>query len=234
MSKVHHEDVPDEVLKTLELWHGGQWSAVYKVMSSFGAGRDVEADLVEDAANELTASYNKKYDSRASSKELKALGSTIDWLEYAATNARKGQRAWENPSDKTMNAMFAAGGIAIGFGLLVWMVKAMGPKKDQTPSPTPLPSTKPISTTEPVLRVYQRYIENLDTQAMKCSEPQLVFEGSGRQALEKAWQLTTREPVGGKGVVAVAVPVNFPVTKDCNWRRVCYADGSCMGVVGLA
>jgi hypothetical protein len=128
-------------------------------------------------------------------------------------------------------ALITAFAILGGFGLLLWGAKASASKK--APEPAQAPPIKPTALPGITMRVYKRYIENLDTQGMKCGTPTLVFEGAGARAQELAWQLTTRAPVGGSGDVAVAVPVGYPVTIDCNWRRVCLADGSCMGVVGL-
>lgn len=74
----------DEDYQTIQLWHGGQFTAVYSVMSRQGG---TPAEL-RDAADELELDYNKLKAKKRKTKQeknaLDELGGLIDSLRYMA------------------------------------------------------------------------------------------------------------------------------------------------------
>lgn len=145
----------------------------------------------------------------------------------------RGSMVQDNPVDsKTKDALIATGVLVGGFTLFGVML-AMLPKKKQEPKPEPSePKGLPVSLNEPLYFVHQRLIDNLDTKAARCTLSTFVAALPKSAAEKLARELTTRAPVGGSGNVAVAVPGGVVVAgSDCKWRRQCFADGSCIGVL---
>lgn len=225
--KIQPEDLLD-VADVLQYWHGGQWTATYAVMSSVYAGNEVDSDLAMRAVSEL--SQDRRH---ARGKDKRDLDRAISQLEYAAQMAALGHRAMDNPiPQKTKDALVATGVLVGGLGIFALMLANLPKKKQETSPATPTPTgLTPINFTEPTFYVYQRYVESIDTQGMRCTLPQFVAALPKSAADALARSLTTRAAVGSSGIVAVST--DKAVGSECNWRRVCLADGSCVGVIGL-
>lgn len=185
-----------------------------------------------NAAVKRTANYLAY---RALKQEIHDMLIADGWSEEEAYLIYKAAKVYssENPiSPKTKDALIAAGFTMGGLALILYMVSKL-PKKQPAPQPSqpPQPQISPVNFTEPTYYVYQRFIDNLDTQLMKCTLPQFVAALPKSAADQLARELTTRTSVGGSGIVAVST--NKAMGSECNWRRTCLADGSCVGVVGL-
>jgi hypothetical protein len=207
---------------------------------SYPRWRRMERDLTryyEECASSAPARFRgkrrKSYCAGVAWKRLKMAGRYRDYPGFG----RAAAEGRENPlPSKTKDALIATAVIAGGFGLILYMISKLPKKAPAPPQPSPLPATTPtgipVVLTEPTYYVHQRLIDSLDTQAMRCTLPMFVFAGPKSAADALARQLTTRAPIGGSGMVAVSV-ASPAVEPTCNWRRVCLADGSCVGAVGL-
>jgi len=81
-------DFTRKIMKQLELWHGGQFTSVYSLMSSRG---NVPVDVVESAITELSRSLSHakaKHYKGFSRADITDLKNTIDALDYVVTQIR--------------------------------------------------------------------------------------------------------------------------------------------------